>query len=306
MLDVMLEVDIEECVRKSNRKLSTVSKMYDIDGDGKLDAAEMAMRDMDKSNRGYLSNETVYKLMKEQMETQKQLFRVLRVMFVLLALVVILALANLGTSFAAASLAKDTTTSTNAELLDKNTQEGLNTQTATEEISFERTVEIAEDGTRRLCSKEDGDVDCTLRGESTFLSIEQKMCRKMIKKCNRGNSVSLSRTWPNGDTSKFNVCPYDQGRLSRSNVSTLVNNKGHTFRFEAIESGHCQISGDAVQQREGETCGVADDCAPGLGCVEVQAFIERCKAGCAHKRWAPRYVTSCQNDCDHPSCQSEE
>eukprot|EP01083_Nonionella_stella_P198627 729118_1 len=96
---------------KNNRKLSTVSKMYDIDG--KLDAAEMAMRDMDKSNRGYLSNETVYKLMKEQMETQKQLFRVKRVMFVLLALVVILALANLGTSFAAASLAKDTTTSTN-------------------------------------------------------------------------------------------------------------------------------------------------------------------------------------------------
>ena len=126
--------------------------MYDIDGDGKLDAAEMAMRDMDKSNRGYLTNETVYKLVQEQMETQKQLFRVKKVMFVLLALVVVLALANLGTSFAAASLAKETTTSTNAELLDKNTQEALSTQTATEDISFERTIEITPDRRAHVCT----------------------------------------------------------------------------------------------------------------------------------------------------------
>lgn len=63
-------------------RMSNISKMYDIDGDGQLDEAERAMRDMDKSNRGYLTNEKVYKMMQEQMETQKQLFHVKRMMFV--------------------------------------------------------------------------------------------------------------------------------------------------------------------------------------------------------------------------------
>ena len=62
-------------------RMSTISKMYDIDGDGQLDEAEQAMRDMDKSNRGYLTNEKVYKMMQEQMETQRQLFHVKRMMF---------------------------------------------------------------------------------------------------------------------------------------------------------------------------------------------------------------------------------
>lgn len=45
--------------------LSEVGKMYDIDGDGKLDEAEQAMRDMDKTNRGHLTNEKVYELIVE-------------------------------------------------------------------------------------------------------------------------------------------------------------------------------------------------------------------------------------------------
>ena len=66
---------------KVYRKLSTVSKMYDIDGNGELDAAELAMRTMDKSGRGYLTNDKVYKMIQEQLETQKQLFQVKRIMF---------------------------------------------------------------------------------------------------------------------------------------------------------------------------------------------------------------------------------
>ena len=54
-------------------RLSTVSRMYDVDGDGVLDEAEQQMRNMDKSGRGHLSNETVYKMMQEQLKTQKQL-----------------------------------------------------------------------------------------------------------------------------------------------------------------------------------------------------------------------------------------
>lgn len=40
-----------------------------------LDDAEKAMRAMDKSGRGFLTNDKVFGLMQQQMEQQKQLFK---------------------------------------------------------------------------------------------------------------------------------------------------------------------------------------------------------------------------------------
>ncbi len=62
-------------VNNRQSRLSAVSRMYDINGDGELDEAEKAMRAMDASGKGYLSNDKVYNLMTEHMETQKELFR---------------------------------------------------------------------------------------------------------------------------------------------------------------------------------------------------------------------------------------
>jgi hypothetical protein len=56
-----------------------------------------------------------------------------------LALVGILATYNLGTSFAAASISKDTTNSSIAELTDKYTHEARSAQTAVESIEVVRT-----------------------------------------------------------------------------------------------------------------------------------------------------------------------
>lgn len=47
----------------SSKSLSTVSKMYNINGDGKLDEVEVAMRAMDASNRGHLTNDEFYPMM---------------------------------------------------------------------------------------------------------------------------------------------------------------------------------------------------------------------------------------------------
>lgn len=90
--DEVLDEDIIASIPRSSssskatsaklRKLSTVSRFYDVDGDGELDDAELAMRHMDSTGRGYLTNDKVYKIMTEQMETQKQLFRTRRVAFV--------------------------------------------------------------------------------------------------------------------------------------------------------------------------------------------------------------------------------
>jgi hypothetical protein len=88
--------------------LSFTSKKYDVDGDGKLDEVEQTMRDMDIDNRGYLSNEKVYKIMLEQMKLQKEVFSLKRLSLVFVVIMFFLSLATLATSFAAATLAKDT------------------------------------------------------------------------------------------------------------------------------------------------------------------------------------------------------
>ena len=60
-------------------QLSLTSRKYDIDGDGKLDDAEKAMRDMDTEGHGTLANVEVYKIVKESMNTQRELFKLKRV-----------------------------------------------------------------------------------------------------------------------------------------------------------------------------------------------------------------------------------
>ena len=281
-------------------RLSTVSKMYDIDGDGQLDDAELAMRNMDTSGRGFLTNEKVYKMMQEQMDTQKQLFRTRRIMFVLLALVVILALANLGTGFAAASLAKDTTVSTNEEITHKTNGEALSTQTADEEIEIERAV-IGEDGRRRLCT--DGEVGVD-KCAGAYFSLNKKKCNILKKKCKRGNSVSLTYKWVNGDDTRFQVCPFSRGRLRNYHISKLTNNNGKEFNFEQLEDGSCEISGDDMRQEEGNVCEANNDCNAGLGCYKIQEVVEECKRRCSYKRFSPDRVQKCQDNCDHPVCSS--
>ena len=63
----------------SNKRLSAISKKYDIDGDGVLDEAEMRMRMMDGTGRGFLTNDKVYELMQEQIADQKKMFRQKRI-----------------------------------------------------------------------------------------------------------------------------------------------------------------------------------------------------------------------------------
>lgn len=45
--------------------LSTISKKYDTSGKGYLDENERKMRELDTSNRGYLTNDRVHDMMKE-------------------------------------------------------------------------------------------------------------------------------------------------------------------------------------------------------------------------------------------------
>lgn len=119
----------EDAIEKSNakkpldfRRLSTVSRRYDRDGKGYLDETEQALRRMDSQNQGFLGIDKIYGIV-EELHSQEQRNSVLiedlrteakansslrKGIFLLCIFTVFLTIANIGTSLAAARLAKDT------------------------------------------------------------------------------------------------------------------------------------------------------------------------------------------------------
>jgi hypothetical protein len=176
---------------RAKSTMSLTSKMYDVDGDGKLDETEKAMREMDTENRGYLTNEKVYKIMLEQMQLQQEVFGLKRMSLVFLAIVFILSLATLGTSFAAAMLAKDTKLE-NGNLMSKDGSGVVGTSnvaavfTVTEDIAL-----VGEDGrrTQEATTKITHDVaGITITMTRNDAVTAHADCAKA------GGSVSLERT----------------------------------------------------------------------------------------------------------------
>lgn len=116
-------------------KMSLVSQAYDRDNKGYLDDTEQKMRELDTSNRGHLSNSAVYELMLESNRQTKKLATQKWLLIALICFTVILALANMATAFAAASLAKDTTVTKTGELAVKG-DEGTTVTTSAKGRTF--------------------------------------------------------------------------------------------------------------------------------------------------------------------------
>lgn len=93
-------------VRKFAQQLSFISRQYDLDGDGVLDAAERAMRDMD--NGDGLNKKAVYDTIQELMQTQKSLLNTKRILFALSFFAVLMMCSIFGLTFAVAKLTDDT------------------------------------------------------------------------------------------------------------------------------------------------------------------------------------------------------
>jgi len=91
----------------SDRKLSNISKVYDLDGDGILDAIEQAMRNADKDGDGQLDMDEVHRIVQDQLKAKNDVTLYKKVAGALLCLVVILSISNFGTSWATAILSKE-------------------------------------------------------------------------------------------------------------------------------------------------------------------------------------------------------
>ncbi len=60
---------------KANPSLSKSAKAWDLDGDGQLDEAELALKNMDSGGKGQLTKDDMYKLMNDNLNTKRDLFK---------------------------------------------------------------------------------------------------------------------------------------------------------------------------------------------------------------------------------------
>jgi hypothetical protein len=104
---------------KDNRALSKVSSYYDVGAKGFLTDTEKQMRGMDSDNLGHLTNAQVSSVVTETLALREKNDQMKKWIGILGVFVIILALSNLGTAFAAAWLAKDTTVNETGQLLMK-------------------------------------------------------------------------------------------------------------------------------------------------------------------------------------------
>ncbi|KAL7536124.1 hypothetical protein ACHAXR_006939 [Thalassiosira sp. AJA248-18] len=197
-------------LRKSDTTVSLgeVSKQYDLDGDGKLNEVEQAMRDRDRNNVGHLDNAEVYRIVEDQLRSQRDVKTYRKVAIGLVCLVAILALSNFGTSWASAILSKDTVAdSESGTIQSKETGEVMGFQNAAftfeldpltdEEFAERRALVEAE----MMEDPDHEDHQHRRLGENKnkivydYGKIQQTDLEDLINRCDGVNTVSVKRTW---------------------------------------------------------------------------------------------------------------
>lgn len=319
------EVDKKAC-------LSVVSRQYDVDGDGVLDEAEQALRNLDKSGRGFLKTDEVYSIMNDHLKMQKDMFKMKKVIGGLVAFTVLLALSNLGTSLAAAWLSKDTSTS-NGSLVDKATSKTLSTQQEKEKfqakpVSEERRRELVEgcNTSRRKLGNgnsggngSSGTTTCTV---NSYLEVDHAHGQTIIEDCANGNTVSICRDFKfDGTDQRTNVCTNmcdttmtfqatDNGLNGSNKVYTEGKtdvNKDGTIDCTITCPGSpqkCVLQGSCFKHANGGRCDIDSDCVSNncsQNTCEIPLVI-------AEPEPAPvaAYGTPCRanSDCQSDVCRS--
>jgi hypothetical protein len=225
---------------------------------------------------------------------QKSLFRFKKVVIGLAVFVALLTLSNLGTSFAAAYLAKDTATN-DTVLVDAKSNEAVSTQTTADNFDYTR----AYDGTegRRLCSKENGAYTCTT---ASWLKIPLDEGVRMIEKCKKGKTVDLRRTWHDKSETVVPICPTTKGTFSE-----IESRFGNGIVMTLSDDGKFyELAGDQLTQNLADACDANVDCGTGLTCKDNLQAIDACKRRCDRLRFGPQRLQGCYDGCDFRSCQA--
>ena len=229
--------------RKKNR-LTAISAMYDLDGSGELDEIEQAMRDADKDGDGNLSKREVYAIVQEQLKNKKDARQLRKIVVGLACFVFILALSNLGTSFASAILARETTADAEtATITMKSTGDSVGTQSTGENIDMDALDDDQRRNRRAMVLEElasnpyghhqhrrmaKNNTNKNKNGKNTRSNncrdrnticdddpdnilfdsgvLDVKIAEKLLKKCDGSRTINLVRKWDDGSTDSEPIC----------------------------------------------------------------------------------------------------
>ena len=199
------------------KSLGFVSQMYDMGKKGYLTEEERHMREMDKENRGFLTKEQVYDIVKEKLDEEYDVKQYKRVACWMFGLMMLLTISGFGTSYASAVLAKEV--STDAEsgaVLVKNTGAviGFDGIGDTMEFTELNDAEYSERRERVLREMEEDEMDemhmhRKLAGKKAgYLivfdqgKVAEKDLMNILARCELGNVVNIQRSWTNTNGSK--------------------------------------------------------------------------------------------------------
>ena len=193
---------------------------------------------------------TLHRLMKDHLDTQKDVWKLKKVAAALSGLVLLLALSNLGTSFAAAYLSKDTKTS-QGDLKDR---DGAT-------LGMQTTSEVFDAFTSNS------------KLVTSFLELDVDQGRMMVTECMADRTVHMKRTFEDGRIAHYALCPIPTGHkaaydfrnldLPALELETL---SGPVTIAPNSDGTYYTITGTGVTSHAGFPCDDTVDCDPSLTC----------------------------------------
>jgi len=191
----------------------------------------------------------LYEEFRRNLKIQKDLLSLKRLVYVLIILVVIISLATLGTSFAAAILAKDTTTS-NGVLIVKGDGETVATQSNAE--TYQVVATSPEEQRRRRAQVIDGQgfQDLTV-GLVTSDTISLADAIAIEDKCDLGRTVYLLRECPDGRRNHILICGQGAPGFESGDALEFTD---PTYRFKYANDKVVMLC-----PKSGSTCSVSVD-----------------------------------------------
>jgi len=249
-----------------------------------------------------LDNKKMYELMQEHLSTQKSLWQFKKVSAAFFCIIIILALSNLGTSFAAAYLSKDTTAS-GGEIKDKEGSTlGVQTSANTYPISpvaggrygagcsFEGGT-CATTQPKKCCPGyvcNSGTEQCEVDDNvSSFLELDMQQGKKMVMDCKEDRTVHVSRKFESGLVMEYALCPLEPGNhalydLRDANLPSVKMNSpnGQVIIAPNEEGTFYTITGAGITSDAGFPCDDGGDCDAGLVCT-TKNLTSLCEAAVA-------------------------
>ena len=252
-----------------------------------------------------IDKQEIYKLMQEHIAVQRSLWKFKRIAAAFFVLIIILGIANVGTSFAAAIIAKDTTAS-GGNLKEKGDGgKTLGTQTFADQTdAFVEPIDA-----NGACSKLEGtcsgSYECCLglvcntdteecendpnRTITSVLEINVEQGKAMVEECRMGRTVFLERKFIHGTDMQLAICPpigghkavYDNKALPSLEIETP---RGIVIIAPNDEETYYTATGEGVTSDLNFPCDESIDCDFGLVChLEMTA----------HLGVDPEYVNRC-------------